>query len=287
MKSIMKKILDIPTKYTTIACSGLILLILMMIKGEITSLMTLLIVTFSFLIVLYMNYGKVVIKAILSMIAVVYMSSIYTSFVIITDSKAIEPFLLSLASSAAFLSITYNHNKYNYGLRNRALWVTIITIVVVAAKTTIIALGFSFIIAEIIGLNVLTLLAALWLIWVNNSKKTKIVEPLVEKIEDIGKLKFVHIKNTFDYKDKKWIGFHFDKKSNAYPYIFNESLKCESENKMLVIVSSLKTSREYDIGEIPLNRSKSIFYLYMEAKENIFSEEIIEKFIEESSRAKC
>ena len=280
------KLFDIPTPYMLAAGVLALLLIVMTVQGEITLLTAMTLTLLAAIVGLQVHLGSIVIKSVFSILAVIYTISIYTNIVMTVHGNIIEPFLLSLAAATVFLAVTYSSKRYNYGIRSRVLWTPILLMVIVSIKMALIMSGYSFIIVEIIGLNVLIVLLAIWIYWLNNSKKTKIIKPAIIEEKTIEKFKFIYMKNKLDVANKKWHGETFHEEKNAYPYIYNEALKANEEGLSLVIVSTANTNKIYDVGEIKLNKANTLIYLYMEAKEDDYVRDTLENFVEELSRNK-
>lgn len=283
MKKMIKGLLNIPIPYALSAGVVALILVVMTVQGQLTILGAVVVSILAALVGLQFHLGSIVIKSALSIMAVFYTIAIYTDIVITVHGNIVEPFLLSIASVTVFLAVTYNSKRYNYGIRSRALWAPIVSTIIVSVKMAFILSGYSFIITEIVGLNLLVILIALWILWMGKADKTKIVKPAVIKEETLEKFKFIHIENRLNVVKNVWLDMEA-RNENAYPYIYNEALKANEKGLSLVIVSKATTSKIYDVGEIELNKSNKLLYLYMEAKENDYVEDTMESFIEELSR---
>lgn len=282
MKS-LKKILDIPIPYAIVIAVTAIILIVLTAQGQISIAAVIGIALIAALIVANIHLGSVVIKSVLASIAVVYSAAIYTDAVMSLHGKIIEPFLLTIAAVTLFLAQTYDSKRLNFGLRSRQLWSAVLAFVLTSFKLAFILSGYSFLITEVIGLNIIVIYILLWRLWIRNSKKTRISMPTITKEEVIGKFKFIYIENKLDAANYKWIGKD-EKDSNAYPYIYNEALKADEEGLSLVLVSNLSTDKFYDVKEIEINKSKVVLFMYIEAKENTYIHDALEGFAEEIQR---
>lgn len=285
MSKLFKKILDIPIPYAVVIGVITFVLIVLTIQGEITFLFASGLVVLALFFMLQAYLGSIVLKTVFSSMIVVYCAAIYTSAVMSIHGNIIEPFLLTIAAVTLFLAQSYDKNKINYGLRSRPLWSSILVLLLVSFKLSFILSDYSFMIAEIIGLNILVIYIAIWRFWLNNSTKTKINSPKIVKEEVIEKFKFIHIESQLNAKESKWLNVD-KKKSNAYPYIYNEVLKAYEEGLHLIFISTLNTDKFYDVEEIKINKAKSIPYMYIEDKENHYLHDAIEGFIEEIKRGR-
>ena len=283
MKNLFKKMLDIPIQYSIVIGVSITILIVLSVQGEITPLFALGIAVLALLFILQAYLGSVVIKSILASLVVIYSAALYTDAVMSLHGNIVEPFLLTIAAVTLFLAQTYDKKNLNYGIRSRILWSSMLAFLLVTLKLSFILSNYSFIVAEVIGLNLFIIYVALWRLWLNNSKKTKVISPNVEKEEVIDKFKFIYIKDRLNARESQWLGFEL-KRNNAYPYIFSEVLKANDEGLNLVIVSTVVTDRVYDVEEIELNRATSIPYMYIEAKENDYMDDAMEGFAEEVQR---
>ena len=273
MKKIIDKILNIPIQYIFIVLITIVFLIAMMNNESVNFVDMLVVLVVGILIGLQMYFGSVIIKNVLSVILVIYHASIYTFFVMNIYGYITQLFLLSITAVTLFLSQTYK--SHNYGLRSRALWSSLLITLLVPLKLVLITYGYSFLIAEIVGLNFIIIYIFVWRIWVENSKKTKIIEPEILNDKTTENFKYIYINNQLDVQKNLWLPDN----TNSYPYIYSEAMKAREENKILVIVSKNKSDNVYDIGEIKINRAKKIYYLYMEDKDGKYHDEIIESFI--------
>lgn len=286
MKNIINKLTNIPIYYTLVLGVVLIFLIFATVQGQISIFASIGILIALFLVYLQAVYGSTIIKSVLAVIVLLYSASLYTSTVMSIHGNVVEPFMLTVAAVTLFLSQTYNKKHINYGLRSRALWSSVLALTLASVKMAFILTDYSFILTEVIGLNILIVYIALWRVWTNNSKKTKINVPIVEKEEIIEKFKFIHINNSLDVQDKTWIGDSFDKKnSNAAPYIYSEVIKADEENLNVVFLDETKTDRIYDIGEVKIHKAKALKFMYIQAKEKHYLPDALEGFAEEILRS--
>ena len=189
----------------------------------------------------------------------------------------VQPFLLTIAAITSFLALTYS--SYNLSLRSRPLWSAILSIIIVSIKSGFIISGYSYLVAEIVGLNVVVIFIAIWYYWANNSRKSKIIYPeiLEEKINN--GYKYIYINERINVDTKNWLN-KSKKSENAYPYIYTEVMKAKEEKLTLILVSTLNTDRIYDVGYVNINKDR-IPYLYMEAKKDIYTDDIITQFEKE------
>ena len=283
MRNILNKLLNIPTPYVIGIGIALVIVTLSFANGTLTIPSLILITILALAIFLHIHLGYIVIKSILSIIGIIYLTAFYTNLIITTEGLIIEPFLLTIASVSIFMFVTYNSNNYTHGLRSRPLWSLVVTFILITLKMSLVISGYSFLIAEVVGMNLLVLIIILWIYWIKNAKKTKIIEPEILSTKSDEKFKYIYINDRLDEKAGKWIGKPSELRS-AKPYIYNEVMKAASEKRSLVIVSKVNTNKIYDVGEIKVNKSKTIKYLYMEAKENDYVNDTLESFIEELNR---
>lgn len=279
MKKLLKKILDIPVQFFIAIAIGIALIYVASLQGQLTLEIGFLIIAVSVIVASYLYIGIKAVKIVFSIVTILYLTSIYTSVVMSATSFVAQPFLLTIAGITGFLAITYDSKYYTFNLRSRSLWASILIFILFSIKATMLISGFGFWTAEATGLIITIAYSLVWRHWTINSKKTKIVEPSVLNTEDDGMLRKIYINNTLDVREQIWTRGSFYKKENSYPYIYNEVMKAKDDNKILVIVSKLVTSSIYDLGEIKENKSQTIPYLYMEAKNDTNSEEIINRFL--------
>lgn len=283
MKNLLNKLLNTPTPYVVGIGVAFIVIIVSFVNGTLTIPSLILIAILALFIFLHIRLGYIVLKTILSLIGIVYLTAFYTNLIIAAEGLIVEPFLLTIASVSIFMFATYNSKDYTHDLRSRPFWSLIVTFILVALKMSLVISGYSFLIAEVIGMNILALIIVLWTYWVKTSKKTKIIEPEVVNVNTDENFKYIYINDRLDEKAGKWIGKP-SKLRNAKPYIYNEAMKADSEKLSLIIVSKVNTNKIYDVGEFKINKSKKVKYLYMEAKENDYVNDTLESFIEELNR---
>lgn len=283
---ILKKLLDIPIPYAVIFGVITTALIVLTAQGELTPLTTAGLAVLTLLFGLQMYLGSVVIKSVLAAVVVIYSAAIYTSAVMSLHGNIVEPFLLTIGSATLFLSQTYDKNKLYYGMRSRALWSSVITFSLVALKLAFILSGYSFMITELIGANLLILFIALWRLWLHHSSKTSLVEPEIKSVEDVESFRFIYIETKLNSENKKWLNGKLKKKeNNAYPYIYNEVLKANEKGLHVVFVYTVSSNNIYDIGEIKTNKANKVAYLYVESKDGEHMQKALEDFSEEISRS--
>lgn len=281
MKKLLKRLLGLPVGYAIGAGVAIVLLSMAYFQGVLDYSTAVIVIGIGLVIALQSHMGSVVIKTVLGLSFIMFTTSYYTVIVMNEHQLVVQPFLLTLASITAFIAQTYSSKDYTHGIRSRTLWTTLLSLILVSIKITIISIGNGFWVAEIIGLNTLVLFIAIWRYWVKNSRKTKIIEPSVISIIDKESIKEIYINNTLDYEDMVWTRGSFYQPKNAYPYIYNEVMKAYEEDKLLVIISKLVTSNIYELGEIKVHRSKFIPYLYMEAGSGELVRDIYEDFFNE------
>lgn len=274
MKNFIKKATEIPIQITLAAIATIIMSIILLVSGQVSIAGIGLLLIIGAGIVLQIHYGKVVIRRVLSVLAVIYLASFYTYFVSAFFDYITQPFLLTLAGVSSFLSFTYSQS-FTYDFRSRKLWGTILAFILVAAKMTTIISGYGFWVAELIGLNIIVMYTVIWRLWVQSSKKTKIIEPKIIKEKNDENYRYIHIENKLNAKENEWLGVDFRKNRNAYPYIYSEVMKAKEKELTLIIVSQSTTSEIYDKEIIEINKAKSIPYFYIEAQEDTYLEEIL------------
>ena len=285
MKNVFKKLLSIPSSIVLSAAVSLATIAFLAIQGNLDAGKAMAVSLIGAIVGMSYHYGSVVVKSAVSAFLILYLVSIYTFLVSNIYSLITQPFLLSLAAIAIFLAQTYGE-PYTMGIRSRSLWSLILGITVMSIKIAFLFMGFSYWVIEALGLNILTLFISLWRLWIRNSKKTKIIEPEVVREVIDSKFRYVYISHKLNMKDKTWDKENKSSTCNAYPYIYNKVIKAYEEDVLLVIVSEADTSELYDLGEIIINKSTKIPYLYMEAKEKYYFEEIIERFTSEITLGK-
>lgn len=263
---ILKSITNIPVPITIALVASLVSIFMLTLSGQADIASILLLVILGAGIGLQAHYGSIVIKRVASVFIVFYITSVYTYLVSSVIGLVTQPFLLTLAGVTLFLSTTYDKD-YKYELRSRKLWGTLLAIILVIFKLSAILTGYSYLIAEFAGFNLVVIYTLLWRLWVRNSKKTKIITPNILREESDEKYKYIYISNRLDAVKNLWLGSDFIKNRNAYPYIYSESLKAKDDKLTLVIISERNNNEIYDLGEIELNKAKLINYLYMEAQD--------------------
>lgn len=255
-----------PIQITITLVALLVSIFVLILNGQADFASILLIIILGLGIGLQSYYGSIVFKRIASIFIVFYVTSIYTYLVSSVIGLVTQPFLLTLAGTTLFLSATYDKD-YKYELRSRKLWGTLLAIALVIFKLSVILTGYSYLIAEFAGFNLVVIYTLLWRLWVRNSKKTKIITPNIVREESDEKYKYIYISNRLDAVKNLWLGSDFIKNRNAYPYIYSEALKAKDDKLTLVIISERNNNEIYDLGEIELNKAKLINYLYMEAQD--------------------
>lgn len=263
---ILKSITNIPVPITIALVASLVSIFVLTLSGQVDFASILLIIILGVGLGLQSYYGSIVIKRIASIFIVFYITSVYTYLVSSVIGLVTQPFLLTLAGITLFLSTTYDKD-YKYELRSRKLWGTLLAIILVIFKLSVILTGYSYLIAEFAGFNLVAIYTLLWRLWVRNSKKTRITTPNIVREESDEKYKYIYISNRLDAVKNLWLGSDFVKNRNAYPYIYSESLKAKDDKLTLVIISERNNNEIYDLGEIELNKAKLINYLYMEAQD--------------------
>lgn len=274
LKNIIGKILDIPTSYILTSIIVLTLIAIGVTGDNSTLLGAFSLIVIGGLILLQIKLGPIVIKSIISIFMILYTTSLYVYLVSELHFYIIQPFLLTIAAITSFLAITYT--SYNLSLRSRPLWSAMLSIILVSIKAAFILSDFSYLVAEIIGLNVLVIFVVTWYYWANNSKKSKIIKPKVIKEEIINEYKYIYIEDKLNVELKTWPN-NSKKMENAYPYIYTEIMKAKENKLTTIFISSTNTDKVYDVGYVNVNKIR-IPYLYMEAKENIYVDRIISEF---------
>jgi len=283
MKKTINKILNIPTPYFAITAISSAIIVTLFIQEAVTIPMLIGIIVLALLIGLQIHLGSIVIKSIIASFVVLYSTSLYTSLAINIEGYVTQPFLLTISAVTLFLGQTYR-KSHVYSLRSRALWSSVLAVILVIVKSASLLNGNSFWITEVIGLNLFIIYTFSWNLWIRNSRKTRVVKPMIVKEEIKDGYKFIEINNELDVLNNKWKGNMFNKKnSNSYPYIYNEVMSANENKLKVVFLSNIKTSEFYDIGEIYVNRSLSIPYLHIEAKEKHYVNTILNRFVEEAA----
>lgn len=282
---IIKKMLDIPIKYTIIFGLIATILIVLTVQGDITWPITIGISLITLLVVLQMDLGSIVIKTIISSIIVVYSAAIYTSAVMSLHGNIVEPFLLTIAAATLFLAQSYDKKRMYYGIRSRALWTAVLVFLLVALKLSLILSEYSFMITELVGANLLLLFIAIWRLWLHNSSKTIMIRPTIEKMEDEEKFRKIYLETKLNARNKVWLnGFLKKRQNNANAYIYHEALKAKEEGLQVIFIYTKSTSNIYDIGEIKLSKRNKIKYLYLESESGIIPPEALNDLIRKDEK---
>lgn len=281
IKRFIKKFTEIPVIMTAAALATISTIFLLVSNGNASPAGIGALLTLITLVGLQFHYGSVVVKRVISIFTIVYLSAFYTYIVTNTSGEITQPFLLTIAAVTGFSAFTYD-KSYLYGLRSRKLWATVLAILLVTVKLTIITVGFGFWIAEFIGLNFVIIYTLLWRMWAKSSKKTKVNPPKINREEKDDKYKYIYIDGKFNSKTNSWVGEF--KNGNAYPYIYSEVMKAREENLTLVLISETSNEEIYDKGEIVINKAKHIPYIYMEDKDKLNFKEIMEDFENEINK---
>lgn len=280
MKKLINKVLNLPIPYVITFITVILISIMLSIQGSINIYGITGVLLVGILLILQLHFGSVVIKSVLATMMTLYITSLYTGLTMEIHGFIVQPFLLTISAVTAFLAQTYSTKHYNFGLKSKQLGTIILVITLVSLKLSIILNGMSFWIAEVIGLNYLVIFIILWRLSANISKKTKVINPILIKENTEENFKYIYIQNRLDVINNKWLDLG-SKKQNSLPYLYSEVLKANELNKLLVIVSSFKDNQTFDVGEIEINRSKKIPYLYMESKSGKYKTEILNKFEKE------
>lgn len=274
IKNIIGKILDIPTSYI-LTLIVVFTLIAIGITGDNSTLLgAFSLIVIGGLILLQIKLGSIVIKSIISIFIILYTTSLYVYLVSELHLYVVQPFLLTIAAITSFLAITYT--SYNLSLRSRPLWSAMLSVILVSIKAAFILSDFSYLVAEIVGLNILVIFIVAWYYWANNSRKSKIIKPNVIKEKTLNEYKYIYIEDKLNVELKTWSN-NPKKMDNAYPYIYTEIMKAKEDKLTAIFISSASTDKIYDVGYVNINKT-SIPYLYMEAKENIYIDRIISEF---------
>lgn len=272
---LLKKMLDIPIKYSIIFGIISTILIVLTVKGEITIPLTITFIVLTLFATLQMHFGSIVLKTILSSIVVLYSASIYTSAVMSLHGNIVEPFLLTVAAVTLFLAQTYDKKRIYYGIRSRALWSAVLAFLLVALKLSFILSQYSFMVTELIGANLLILFIAIWRLWLHISSKTVMIQPEVVRVED-GEYRKIVINTKLDMDNKFWLNGKLKKREkNAYAYIYNEVLLAKEAGLQVVFVYNGSSSKFYDVGEVKVSKKNKVKYLYVESKEEIVPDSAI------------
>lgn len=284
MKLIFKKVLDIPTPLVLTSSIAFVAIMALKIQGDLNILNAALIMIIGIIAGLQFHLGSVVLRSTISIIIIMYSISLYTYFTANIHGYVTEPFLLSLSSVTIFLAQSYSF-KQGFALRSKALWSAVLSIILIMIKLSALFSGFSFKLTELMGLIILVIYIICWRLWIHKSKKTKIIKPIISKEEIQDNFSIVYINNKLDDINSIWIGEQFNENNNnASPYIYNKVLQSHEKNLILVLISEVDTNEIYDIGQIKINKSKILPYLYMEAKDKKYCKAIISKFVDEITR---
>lgn len=286
MKNFIKKILNLPVYfYIALALSGLFIYSAKS-QGLLDYQTLLIIIGLGVLIFSYLYSGINALKISASIGVVIYITSLYTVFISIQNQMIVQPFFLTIASITGFLSQTYEEDNHIYDLRSRSLWTTILIIILFLIKTSLVLFNVKYWVVEALGIIIAIAYTYSWKHWIRNSKATKIIEPSILEREVEGVFNKIYINNTLDVNEQIWTRGSFYKTENSYPFIYNEVMKAREEGQLLMIVSKIATSNIYDLGEITVNKSTKIPYLYIEAKNDTYYDNIVERFIKEITRSK-
>lgn len=276
IKGLIKDILNVNTSHILIASIATLLATLLLARGQITIVKVGIIILLVVFFYLQIKLGSVVIKSVISGFTVLYMTSFYSYITMELHGVIVQPFLLTIATATAFLGLT--HVSYNLSIRSRSLWVAILITATVTIKSTVILLDYSYLVSEVVGLNFLVIFSAIWFFWANNSNKSKLISPIL-KDKQVDEFKYVYIEGRLSVKDKSWLDDDGDE-VNAYPFIYTEVMKAKEKKLNLVIISSLSTSKTYDVGYVRHNLNE-IPYLYIEAESDTYMNDIIYQFKQE------
>lgn len=256
MKKIMSKILDLPT--SVYAGIGFIIFfgIFLYTQGSLTVNQVLWVA----IIVLYgvatYSYGSALIKGTVSVFVMLYLNSITsTGIMIVTQDYFVQPFMITILIYALFLSFTYSTKHLNYGMRSRWLWATILTTSYSLLKIFLIAdLNINYILVELFACLYSAIFIALWLLWLNKSKNTKVNAPNVISVDSNENYVYIaineSINSTFISKTRrtfKWASSQL----NAYPWLFEQAVKAYDEGKKTLIIY---TKHKSSVENIVINR---------------------------------
>ena len=281
IKNIIKQVLNYPVHFFIVLGLFVLMTLALEIQGRLDLIAILIMSVLAGMYILYYHLGSIVSKAGASFLLILYLVSTYSGFVASEHQLIVQPFFLTIASMTAFLGQTYSSKNHALSLRSRPLWSSVLALILVLTKSSLILSKYSYVTTELVGLLILIVFTVLWRTWLAKSKKTKINNPVIIDVEELDKFRRINIYNRLDAINKVWLKDFTEEKENAYPYIYNEVLKADEDGKMLMIVSKNTSNSIYDLGEIEINRSKTIPYLYMETEDDKDTEWIIEDFIDE------
>lgn len=285
-RKVFGKVLDLPTSYTIPIALAMIVSIGLLISNPSNILGVIMVVIIGGLITLQAHLGTVVVKSVISGFIVMYTASLYTDLIMNTKGYVTQPFMITIASISLFLAQTYGSKVYTAGLRSRAFWSSVLAVLLFTFKSAAILSNSSYLVAEVVGVLSLVLFILAWRTWLFKSKKTKINKPSIIKSEEIESFNFIHIEDTLRFNELTWENKD-SKHANAYPYIYNEVVGAREKGLTLVIVSEAVTNNLYNVGEVFVNKTSSIPYLYVEAKEKCYIEDIMSQFVDELNLRKC
>lgn len=275
---LFKKTTSIPYQYTITIAIVMVLLALALIQGSINWTFASVIIGLGVVALLQMTIGSVIIKSILSIVAILYATAMYAGFVTSIEGSIVEPFLMTIASVTAFLASTYSKKHPEYGIRSRQLWSTVLVFCLISIKLALIVNDFGVAITELVGINITIIYIVLWIYWTRKSKKTKVIEPTKVKEEIFEDFKIIYIEEELDVNKKIWKNYLA---SNAFPYIYKESVLAKEDKKHLIIVSKAKSNRVFEMDSVKIHKSKFLHYVYLEDKDNKYLQDTILKFSEE------
>lgn len=279
IKKVIKSMLNIPTPYIFAVSTISLLVIFLLVQGNVQLSGLLGLILLGVLFYLQIKLGSIVMKSLLSGFMILYVTSLYSYLTMELHGIIVQPFLLTIATVTAFLSVTYI--SHNLSLRSRPFWSAMLAILVVSVKSAILLVGYSYLMAEVIGLNTFVIFSAIWYFWANNTNKSKLISHIIdEKIDD--KFQYVYIDEKINVNDKKWVSTD-KKQKNAYPFIYTEVMKAIDKKLTLIIISNVSTDKTYDVGYVKYNTNE-IPYLYIEAKSDIYMNDIINQFDKEILR---
>lgn len=286
LKNLMANILEWPITYTIPIALSTVVSIALLFDNSSNIASVFVVASIGILFALQAHFGTAIIKDIVNGFIIMYLVSLYTNLIMSIHGYVTQPFLISLACITLFLAQTYSNKNHTAGLRSRAFWCSVLTFMIVSFKIASTLSNVSYLITEIIGLVVLVVFIFSWRMWIFKSKKTKITPPTIIKSEVLESFQFVYINNQLDVSKSVWFNGEFNEEINAYPYIYNEVIKAKENNLTLILISEFTTSNIYDVGEIQLNKSTKLPYLYLEAKESNYVADTIARFVDELSLKK-
>ena len=217
----------------------------------------------------FYKYGVSVLKTIAVIFLIVYITSIYTTIASSLQSYVIEPFFFTIGAGTIFLATTYSEKNPQWNLSSRRISVTLLMVTIVSIKSAILLEGYSFLMAEIIGLNYLVLYIILWRTIVSNNRKTKITSPIEIYRKEENKIRVIKVEESLDENRKKY---------NSY--LYKEVFNANEEGYNIIFISNSGSNRVFALDYMEIG-NKKIPFILQEDKNEDYLKSTKEKFAEE------